>query len=128
MEQNVTLIKKFYELFRNGDKKYLQMCDENIEWVTMAGMPSGGRYVGKSQIFDVYFPNMFANFTEFHAVTEQFFSSGETVIVTGRYQGVAKTDKRFDVPFAHFYSIQNNKIAKFRQYTDTQQIRLAMGL
>lgn len=70
LESNVDLVKKFYELFKKGDRQYLQMCDENSEWVTMHGMPNGGTYVGKKQVFEGYFPKLLANFSEFHADTE----------------------------------------------------------
>ncbi len=79
------------------------------------------------QVFDDYFPNLFSNFVEFHAVTEQFLDIGDTVLVTGRYQGLAKSGKRFDVPFAHIYSIKDNLITKFRQYTDTLKIKEVIG-
>jgi len=45
---NEELIKKFYNAFKNKDEKtYLELCDENIEWITMGGMLNGGKYVGK---------------------------------------------------------------------------------
>lgn len=125
--QNIDLVKRFYELFKKGDKQYLQLCDDNIEWIVMQGMPNGRTYVGKSAVFDDYFPKLFSNFVEFHAVTEQFLGIGETVLVTGRYQGLAKSGKRFDIPFAHIYLIQNNLLTKFRQYTDTLKIKEAIN-
>lgn len=115
-------IRKFYELFKKGDKQYLQMCDDDIEWVVMEGMPYGGKYIGKRAVFEDYFPKLFSNFAEFHAITEQFFDAGDTVVVTGRYE-IAKSDKMIVVPFAHLYFIENNLITKFRQFTDTQKIR-----
>ncbi|MFY9301572.1 MAG: hypothetical protein WAO91_10340 [Candidatus Nitrosotenuis sp.] len=39
---------------------------------------------------------------------------------------MAKTGKKFDVPFSHFYTVQNDKITKFRQYADTLQLRSAL--
>lgn len=126
LESNVDLIKKFYELFKKGDRQYLQLCDDRIEWIVMQGMPNGGRHVGKKAIFDQYFPKLFSNFDEFHAITEQFLGAENLVMVMGRYQGTTKTRKKFDVPFAHVYSIENGKIVKFRQYTDTLQINNAL--
>lgn len=126
MESNVDLIKKFYELFKKGDTQYLQLCDDNIEWIVMQGMPNGGRHVGKKAVFDQYFPNLFSNFNEFHAITEQFLGAENLVVVMGRYQGIAKSGKKFDAPFVHVYSIENGKITKFRQYTDTLQINNAL--
>ena len=120
---NTELIKKFYAAFKNNDtQSYHQLCDEKIEWITLEGMPHGGRYVGIDAIFGDYFPKMLSNFVEFHAVPEKFLESNDHVIVIGRYQGVSKQEKRFDAPFSHIYQIKDKKITKFRQFTDTKKI------
>jgi len=121
---NEELIKKFYNAFKNNDEKtYLELCNENIEWITMEGMPNGGKYVGKKEVFENYFPHMLKNFTEFHAIPETFLESDDHVIVVGRYQGISKMGKKFDVPFSHIYQIKDNKIIKFKQFTDTEKIQ-----
>jgi len=121
---NIDLIKKFYDAFKNKDiEKYPLFCDEKIEWITMDGMPNGGRYVGLEAIFGDYFPGMLKNFSEFHAVTEQFLDAADNVIVIGRYQGISKKGNKFDVPFSHVYQIKDNKITQFRQFTDTKKIQ-----
>jgi len=124
---NVEIIMNFYDYFRKQDQSaYLQLCNDNIEWITMDGMPNGGKYVGKESVFNDYFPKMLANFEEFHAIPEIFLDSKDYVIVTGRYQGVSKRGKNFDVPFSHVYILENNLILRFRQYTDTEKIQNAL--
>ncbi|MGQ0771852.1 MAG: nuclear transport factor 2 family protein [Nitrososphaerota archaeon] len=121
---NVELIKKFYTAFKNKDKQtYLSICDNKIEWITMVGMPSGGRYFGIKGVFEDYFPRMLGNFAEFHAIPETYLGSKDHVVVIGRYQGVSKHGKKFDAPFSHIYQIKDSKIIKFRQFTDTQKIQ-----
>src|SRR3989338_495508 len=121
---NIVLIKKFYEAFKNQDTQmYPQLCDEKIEWITLEGMPYGGKYVGLKAIFEDYFPHMLKNFTEFHAIPETFLESDDHVIVVGRYQGISKMGKKFDIPFSHIYQIKDNKIIKFKQFTDTEKIQ-----
>ncbi|PIW31755.1 MAG: ketosteroid isomerase, partial [Nitrosopumilales archaeon CG15_BIG_FIL_POST_REV_8_21_14_020_37_12] len=125
---NVELVKKFYDAFKNKDmKKIHQLCDEELEWNTLRGMPHGGKYVGLKSIFEDYFTNMFSNFKEFHAMPDEFLESENHVIVIGRYQGISKKEKTFDVPFSHIYEIRNNKIFKFRQFTDTQKIQESLA-
>ncbi len=124
MPSNEEFIKKFYEAFRKKDKDtYLGMCHENIEWVTMDGMPNGGKYVGVKEIFENYFPNMLSNFKEFHATPDTFIDSNDHIIVIGRYHGISKNEKPFEVPFSHVYKITDNKITNFRQFTDTKKIQ-----
>lgn len=121
---NVELIKKFYIAFKKQNKQfYLQLCDEKIEWISMDGMPNGGKYMGKDAVFYEYFPNMLSNFKEFHAEPTKFLSVKNMVIVFGRYRGLSVFNKKFDVPFSHVYTIKNKKIIQFQQFTDTKKIQ-----
>ena len=121
---NVELIKKFYTAFKNQQKDiFLDMCDEKIQWQSAEGMPNGGTYVGKQEVFEKYFPDMLSNFKEFHAIPEQFTDMNDHVMVTGKYSGISNKDKSFEVQFSHVYHIQDNKITRFRQFTDTQKIQ-----
>ncbi|MFZ8922726.1 MAG: nuclear transport factor 2 family protein [Nitrosopumilaceae archaeon] len=120
---NVQLIQDFYESFKNKDKKYLDFCHDEIEWITVAKMPDGGTFHGTQEIFEEYFPKMLSNFREFHAIPEQFLDFKDHIMVIGRYQGISKSDKNFDVPFSHVYLIQDEKIIQFRQFTDAEKIQ-----
>ena len=126
MESNQELIKNFYNSFKNKNKTYADFCHDDIEWITMDGMPNGGTYVGINAIFKEYFPKMLSNFQEFHAEPNVFLSDKDKVIVFGRYFGQSISDKKFDVPFCHVYTIQNNKIIQFRQFTDTAIIQKSL--
>jgi ketosteroid isomerase-like protein len=97
--------------------------NEKIVWITMDGMPNGGTYVGPKSIFEEYFPKMLSNFQEFHAETDEFHEINDKVIVFGKYIIKSKSNKKYDVPFCYAYTIQNNKIMQFRQFTDTYKIK-----
>lgn len=127
MSANIDLVKKFYASFKAKDEQaYLQLCDDDIEWTVMEGMPRGGTHVGKAEVFGKYFPSLFSNFAEFHANTEEFLDSGDDVVVLGKYQMVSKKSRKtFGSPFAHVYTIKNGKIVRFRQYADTVKIQEA---
>ena len=126
MQNNEKLIKGFYDSLKNKDLVYDKFCQDNIEWITMDGMPNGGRYVGLKSVFEEYFPKMLSNFEEFHANPTEFLCIDNKVIVFGWYCGQSKIGKSFTVPFCHLYSIKDNKIFRFKQYTDTQIIHDAM--
>jgi ketosteroid isomerase-like protein len=121
---NEELIKQFYIAFKNKDESaYLKLCDDSIEWIISKGMPNGGTYTGKKEVFENYFPNMLTNFKEFHAIPNQILSLKNHIMVNGKYRGVTKHDKKFDVSFSHVFLIKKNKIKQFRQFTDTQKIQ-----
>lgn len=122
---NVDLVKEFYIQFKNqGKQSYMDLIDDNVEWITMEYMPNGGKYIGKSDVFEKYFPAMLSNFKEFHAIADEFLDMGnDSVLVLGSY-AVKPKKNIYDIkiPFAHIYKIRNNKIYKFRQYTDTAKL------
>ncbi len=122
MQKNEKLVKDFYDSFRNKGQVYSSFCQDNIEWIAMDGMPNGGRYIGLKSVFEEYFPKMLSNFEEFHANPTEFLCIDDKVIVFGRYCGRTKTRKNFVVPFCHLYTIKDDKIFRFKQYTDTQII------
>ncbi len=89
----------------------------------MENMPNGGKYLGKVDVFEKYFPAMLSNFEEFHAITDEYSDiENDSVLVLGRYAIRSKRNIQEFVPFAHIYNIKNGKIQKFRQYTDTAKI------
>ena len=126
MQNNEKLVKDFYDSFKNKDQVYHSLCQDNIEWITMDGMPNGGKYIGQKSVFEEYFPRMLSNFEEFHANPVEFLCIDDKVIVFGEYRGLTKIGKSFTVPFCHLYTIKDSKIFRFKQYTDTQIIHEAM--
>jgi len=70
---------------------------------------------------------MLKNFKEFHAIPEQILDLKEHIMVTGKYVGISKKGKEFEVLFSHVYKIEKNKIIKFRQFTDTVIIQKALN-
>ncbi len=119
---NVDLVKEFYLQFKNQSKQsYMDLIDDNVEWITMEHMPNGGKYIGKSDVFERYFPAMLSNFKEFHAIADEYLDMGiDSVLVLGSYTVKPKKDiNDIKIPFAHIYNVRNKKIQKFRQYTDT---------
>ena len=119
---NVDLVKEFCLQFKDKSKQsYMDLIDDNVEWVTMEYMPNGGKYIGKSDVFEKYFPAMLSNFKEFHAIADEYLDMvNDNVLVLGNYTVKSKKNTHdVKIPFAHIYTIKNKKIQKFRQYTDT---------
>jgi ketosteroid isomerase-like protein len=102
----------------------MDLVDDNVEWITMEYMPNGGKYIGKSDVFEKYFPAMLSNFKEFHAIADEYLDMGnDSVLVIGSYTvKPIKNTHDIKIPFAHIYKIRNKKIHRFRQYTDTAKI------
>jgi ketosteroid isomerase-like protein len=51
---------------------------------------------------------------------DQYLDAGERVVVTGRFLGRGKdTGNELNAPFAHIWTLQNGKVTRFQNYTDT---------
>jgi len=60
----------------------------------------------------------------FKAVPEKFVGMGDTVAVLGRYHGTYReTGKSVNAQMVHVFTVKDNKLVKFQQYTDTAQFR-----
>jgi ketosteroid isomerase-like protein len=50
----------------------------------------------------------------------EFVAHGGTVVVLGHYEDLAKcTGRQFETYFAQFFTVQDGKIMRFREFTDT---------
>ena len=123
MSSNVDIIKNFYDAFKKNDTSLNEFCHNDIEWITMKGMPNGGRYIGLKAIMEDYFPNMLSHFGEFQALPKEFLARKDRVVVFGKYHVKSKSGKEGKVPFCHVYTIHEQKILKFEQHIDTKKIQ-----
>jgi ketosteroid isomerase-like protein len=124
-------VRRSYEAFARDDLDGVMAdMDGAIEWHQAQGLPHGGFYRGleevRRNIFDPLHDEWWA---EFSAEPDEFVDAGDTVVVLGRYRGVAKrTGRRLDVPYVHVWTLRDGKAVRFRQFLDTQGWNDALGL
>ena len=80
-------------------------------------MPNGGASWDQRNLWRVLSKNLSK---EFHVIPGQFLDFKDHIMVTGKYRGISKKGKKFNVSFSHVYLIQENKIV---QFTDTKVIQ-----
>ena len=125
---NVELIKNLYQAFAQGDiPAVLQSFDENIEWTEAEGFPYGGTYRGGEAVLQNVFMKLATEWTDFKAEPNELLDAGEKIIALGNYSGsYNQTGKSMNVPFAHVWTLEDGKIVKFVQYTDTLKVSEAL--
>ncbi len=125
---NVELIKNLYQAFAAGDiPAVLQSFNENIEWTEAEGFPYGGTYRGGTAILENVFVKLATEWNDFKAEPDEFLDAGEKIVALGNYSGIYKTTgKSMNVPFAHVWTLENGKVKKFVQYTDTLKVSEAL--
>jgi len=121
----IALIRKLYGAM--GDvNAFKSLLADDAEWDIAEGFPRGGVYRGVDATVNGFFPFL-ADFDEFYAKGDEYFESGDHVIVLGRYFGAAKTGRKVEARFAHFWTIRDGKIARLQQTGDTLLIAQALG-
>lgn len=130
MSSNVGIIKTMYKYFAAKDNENVRkLFDEAIEWTQMRGFPNGGHYVGSDQIFTHVFGSFAENWLGWKAVVTEYLEAGNSVFAIGYYEGIYCTTQRpVKADFAHRYTLNNGKIVRFQQYTDTYLIAQATGI
>jgi ketosteroid isomerase-like protein len=116
------LVRGSYEAFERGDLEgALAHIDPDVEWHQAEGLPHGGVYRGLVEVRrNVFDPLDRDWWSEFSAEPEELVGAGETVLVLGRYRGVARgTGRTLDVPFAHVWTFRGTRAIRFRQFLDT---------
>lgn len=127
---NVEAAREMYRLFERRDNEGIRnLFAPDIKWIQMEGFPGGGRYVGADAIFDGVFFGFREEWEGWRAVVETFLDAGKSVVVLGFYEGTyMNTGRSTRAEFAHVLEFENDRIARFVQYTDTFKVAEAMGV
>jgi ketosteroid isomerase-like protein len=126
---SVEIIEKLYEAFKSKDYDlFRSICDTDIEWIQNKGFPKGGYHHGADAVIKNVFKQFEQEWIYFKYNIDEMFESrdGSRVTVIGAYLGEHKQTRKFvKAAAAHIYEIENRKIKRFRQYTDTAVITAA---
>lgn len=122
MTEPVEIIRDFYSKLKAGDAPgALSLMADDIEWITMWHYKVNGR--GPEHVAEGLFKPLMAEWTSFALEPTEFLADGETVVSLGRFTGVhGATGKHAEAGYAHVWTVENGKIARFRQYIDTLAI------
>lgn len=126
----VAIVRRSYEAFARRDMvAVVGDMHPDIVWEQAQGLPHGGTYRGLAAVRAAIFDPLDRDWWEsFSALPEEFLAAGETVVVLGRYHGVAKgTGRQLDVPFVHVWTLAGGRAVRFRQFLDTAGWVNALG-
>ncbi len=128
-DQAADIIKGLYQAFACGDVAgVLAAFAPGIEWTEAEGFPYAGTYKGSDAILGGVFMRLATEWEGFAAVPQEFIAQGETVVSLGEYSGKHKaTGKSFRAPFVHVWRLQDGKIHRFQQHTDTVLVQRALS-
>jgi ketosteroid isomerase-like protein len=119
-------VRSLYDAFAAGDGGALSTLLAETHWVEARGGPYGGVYQGFGEIAENVFGPIGRNVREFTAVPDELMSIGDDrVLALGRYRGTTDVGP-LDIRFAHLWTVADNRITHFEQFTDTQEWRAAV--
>lgn len=121
MADSIDVIKDVYAAFAQGDvPSVLAAFADDIEWHETAGMPYGGVHRGGDAVLQNVFGPIGEDVEGFAVTPEELIASGSSVAAIVRYTGTGKVSgKPLDLPVAHVWDVENDRIVRFRQFADT---------
>lgn len=128
---NGEIIRGLYDAFAQGNvPAVLAAFDDDISWTEAEGFMYGGTYIGANAVLENVFLKLGTEWEGFTAVPNKIVDGGDgNVISTGTYSGkFLATGKSVSVPFAHSWELNEGKVKKFTQYTDTAVIKRDLGV
>ncbi|WEK04587.1 MAG: nuclear transport factor 2 family protein [Candidatus Devosia phytovorans] len=129
IEDNKALVKRLYEGFAAGDLgAVLGTMSPGVQWTEAEGYPYAGTYEGHDAVVAGVFGRLATEWDGYTAVPENLVAEGNTVVAIGVYQGRYKaTGRSFKAPFVHVWTVEDGKLARFVQHTDTVLVQAALG-
>ena len=126
-QENVQIVKDFFAAMGGSDRQaLLALCAEDIEWIIPGeNWPLAGTHRGHAGLADLLqkaSKNMETSFPK----PSEFVAQGDRVLVVGFARGKVKaTNRTFEDHFVFAITVRNGKLAKIREYVDTQALARA---
>jgi ketosteroid isomerase-like protein len=126
-DTNLTLIRLAYDSYARQDLSLmLKLVSADVVFHTTTALPWGGTYRGHSGGLE-YFRRL-TEFIDATPIPEEFFATGDDVVVVGRLRGLARaTGREFDVRIVHVWTVRQGQVTSFTAYIDTLAMLQALG-
>lgn len=131
MTDNVSLLRGAYEAFGRGDiPAVLGVLHPDITWNEAENVTydDGAPFVGTDQVLQKLFMRLGSEWDGFRVDVEEILDCGQRVVALVRYRAVYKaTGGQLDAQAAHVWTVEDGKVTRFNQYTDTLQFAEVTG-
>lgn len=125
-QENVDLIRRLYEAFGKGDiNTIIDHLASQFVWRFDAPstVPFAGDFKTPDEVRRGFFGSLAETQKDQAVKPEEFIARDDNVVMIGRYSAVVTaTNKRIDVPLVHVFSIQNGKVTRYLNFTDSATI------
>lgn len=125
MNDAVGVVQEFYEALGAGDvSRAMSLLSDNLEWTEAERFPYyGGVWRRPQEVLEKLFIPLSRDWETFAVTPREFIADGRQVVSLGFYEGTYRSTKRsMSAPFAHRWIVQQGRIVRFDQYTDTAKV------
>jgi uncharacterized protein len=120
-EQNKKIVKATWDAFWSGDvDKGLENMTEDVIWYTPGANVMSGAKHGKAEIRKFRFTELDV-FQELRRSVVGIYGEGDTVVLELKAEGKLRNGEPYENSGVVVYQLENGKIARVRQYVDTQK-------
>jgi ketosteroid isomerase-like protein len=129
MASPIEIVQRFYDALGRADVPgVLETLSENVEWTEAERFPYyTGTWHGPQAVCDNLLVRVASDWDGFAAAPFDFITDGGRVVALGTYTGTyKKTGREISVPYAHIWTVIDDKLLKFVQYTDTAKVLEAL--
>ena len=126
-QDNVQTVKDFFAAIGRGDKEGLvALVAEDIEWIIPGeDWPLAGTHRGRAGVAAA-FQKASEEVPFSYPEPPEYVAQGDRVLVIGFAKGKMKaTNRTFDDHFVFAVTVRDGKLAKIREYIDTQALARA---
>lgn len=117
--RTVEELEQLYTAFNQGDiETVVNAMTDDITWIEAEGEPYGGTYRGPNEVLQM-FKRIPEDFDHYAVTPSRFIVKDDMVVVEGSSDVTSKDEVDYEIPFAHVWRLDGDKIQEFRQYTDT---------
>ena len=122
---NIDFVKLWYDAYMKADApRLLSYMAPDVEWIipTMPGLEFSGRRKGRAEVEEFF--RMVSERQELRRFApEEFFASGDRVVVLGTYAWTVRSNgAEFGGFWAHIFDVKDGNILSFRQLLDTNLV------
>lgn len=125
---NIELVREAYNRYWNNDfDAFFELFEDGFEWIVSEGFPYGGQYRGREEVMSGVFSRIRADWQEFTHDLDRLVDGGDTIVAIGRYEGThGTTGTSVTAPMVHVFDVEDGKIQRFQQFTDTAKFQAAL--
>ena len=119
MAANREVVERAYAAFGQGDiPALLDLLDEGVEWSSPKTLPQGGSFRGKDGV-GTFFAGIGAAWDPLEVEIEVIDDLGSDLVVgLVHLSGSLRGGGSAEYGAAHVFTVQGNKITRFREYVD----------